>query len=79
MPPSRVELAEIIECVKECPSESELDEKLAGLVSKGSEGVRVNRKVVQMGMSDMALDKLEEIKADLGAGQRQDLFLCRRN
>ena len=26
-----------------------------------------------MGMSDMALDKLEEIKADLGAGQRQDL------
>ena len=39
---------------------------------KGSEGARES-KVVQMGMSDMALDKLEEIKADLGAGQRQDL------
>jgi hypothetical protein len=32
-----------------------------------------NRKVVQMGMSDMALEKLEEIKADLGASNRSDL------
>ena len=29
-----VEPAEIIECVKECPSESELDEKLAGLFQR---------------------------------------------
>ena len=68
-----VEPAEIIECVKECPSESELDEKLAGLFPKDLKVYAWNRKVVQMGMSDMALDKLEEIKADLGAGQRQDL------
>ena len=32
-----------------------------------------NRKVVQMGMSDMALEKLEEIKSDLGAEGRSDL------
>ena len=32
-----------------------------------------NRKVVQMGMSDMALEKLEEIKSDLGAKDRTDL------
>jgi hypothetical protein len=68
-----VEPAEIIECVKECSSESELDEKLAGLFPKDLKVHEWNRKVVQMGMSDMALDKLEEIKADLGAGQRQDL------
>ena len=68
-----VEPAEIIECVKECPSESQLDEKLAGLFPKDLKVHAWNRKVVQMGMSDMALDKLEEIKADLGAGQRQDL------
>lgn len=68
-----VEPAEIIECVKECPSESQLDEKLSGLFPKDLKVHAWNRKVVQMGMSDMALDKLEEIKADLGAGQRQDL------
>ena len=28
-----------------------------------------NRKVVQMGMSDMALEKLEEVKDDLGASR----------
>ena len=33
-----------------------------------------NRKVVQMGMSDMAREKLEEVKADLGAGERKDLL-----
>ena len=47
--------------------------KLAGLFPKDLKVHAWNRKVVQMGMSDMALDKLEEIKADLGAGQRQDL------
>jgi hypothetical protein len=64
---------EIIECVKECSSESELNEKLAGLLPKDLNAHVWNRKVVQMGMSDMALDKLEEIKADLGADAREDL------
>ena len=64
---------EIIECVKESPSESELDEKLLGLFPKDLKVHVWNRKVVQMGLSDMALDKLEEIKADLGAGDREDL------
>ena len=27
-----------------------------------------------MGMSDMAREKLEEVKADLGAGERKDLL-----
>ena len=63
----------IIECVKDCSSESELNEKLAGLLPKDLNAHVWNRKVVQMGMSDMALEKLEEIKADLGASARQDL------
>ena len=32
-----------------------------------------NRRVVQIGMSDMALEKLNEIKKDLGASDRDDL------
>ena len=51
----------------------ELDEKLLGLFPKDLKVHVWNRKVVQMGLSDMALDKLEEIKADLGAGDREDL------
>ena len=48
--------------------------KTCRLVSKDLKVHAWNRKVVQMGMSDMALEKLEEIKADLGAGQRKDLL-----
>ena len=32
-----------------------------------------NRKVVQMGMSDMAFQKVEEVKSALGAEKRSDL------
>jgi hypothetical protein len=32
-----------------------------------------NRRVVQIGMSDMALEKLKEIKEGLDAGDREDL------
>jgi len=33
-----------------------------------------NRKLVQMGMRDMAKDKLQEVKADMGADERDDLL-----
>ena len=65
--------ADIIECVKECATKTQLDEKLLRLFPKDLNVHIWNRKVVQMGMSDMALDKLEEIKTDLGAGGREDL------
>lgn len=63
----------IVDCVKESSTKTQFDEKLLGLFPKDLKVHIWNRKVVQMGMSDMALDKLEEIKVDLGAGARDDL------
>lgn len=63
----------VIDCVKDSSSESELNDRLMNLFPDDLEAHVWNRKVVQMGMSDMALEKLEEIKTDLGANTRQDL------
>jgi hypothetical protein len=63
----------VIDCVKESSSESELDDRLMNLFPEDLKAHVWNRKVVQMGMSDMAVEKLEEIKADLGANTRRDL------
>ena len=63
----------VIDCVRESSSESELNDRLMALFPEDLKAHVWNRKVVQMGMSDMAFEKLEEIKADLGANTRQDL------
>jgi hypothetical protein len=63
----------VIDCVKDSSSKSELNDRLMNLFPDDLEAHVWNRKVVQMGMSDMALEKLEEIKTDLGANTRQDL------
>ena len=59
--------------MKDSSTESELNDRLMNLFPEDLEAHVWNRKVVQMGMSDMALEKLEEIKRDLGANTRQDL------
>ena len=63
----------VIECVKSSCSEEDLNAKLKEIFPENLNAHVWNRKVVQMGMSDMALEKLEEIKADLGASNRSDL------
>tara|TARA_Y200000002_G_scaffold372610_1_gene370621 strand:- start:1377 stop:1838 length:462 start_codon:yes stop_codon:yes gene_type:complete len=63
----------IIECVKNANSEEDLNAKLKEIFPDNLNAHVWNRKVVQMGMSDMALEKLEEIKTDLGASGRTDL------
>jgi len=68
-----IEPTEVIECVKHSSSDEELDEKVNAILPDDVNAPVWNRKVVQMGMSDMALDKLEEIKDDLGASSRSDL------
>lgn len=68
-----VEPSDIIECVRISNSEEELNSKLKELFPAELNCHVWNRKVVQMGMSDMALEKLEEIKSDLGAKNRPDL------
>ena len=68
-----IEPQAVIDCVKDSSSESELNDTLMNLLPDDLEAHVWNRKVVQMGMSDMAMEKLEEIKTDLGANSRQDL------
>ena len=68
-----VEPEDIIECVRSTSTDKELSEKLGELLPENLSAHVWNRKVVQMGMSDMALEKLEEVKSDLGAENRVDL------
>ena len=68
-----VEPEDIIECVRSTSTDKELNEKLGELLPENLSAHVWNRKVVQMGMSDIALEKLEEIKSDLGAENRVDL------
>lgn len=68
-----VDPQEVVDCVKKSSSEAELNDGLKSLFPENLKAYVWNRKVVQMGMSDMALEKLEEIKADLGASARSDL------
>ena len=59
--------------MRESSTEFELNDRLMNLFPEDLKAHVWNRKVVQMGMSDMALEKLEEVKADLGANARKDL------
>jgi hypothetical protein len=59
--------------VKNADSDADLDIKLKNIFPENLDAHIWNRKVVQMGMSDMALEKLEEIKKDLDAQNRLDL------
>jgi hypothetical protein len=68
-----LEPEDIIECVRSTSTDKELNDKLGELLPENLSAHVWNRKVVQMGMSDMALEKLEEIKSDLGAENRVDL------
>ena len=68
-----VEPKQIIECVKAANTDDELNANLAKLFPQDLRVHEWNRRVVQIGMSDMALEKLQEIKAGLGAANRDDL------
>ena len=61
-----VDPQQVIDCVRRSKTEEELDQNLLNVN-------QWNRRVVQIGMSDMALEKLNEIKKDLGASDRDDL------
>jgi hypothetical protein len=68
-----VEPEDVIECVKKSNSWESLNHSLAQLFPLDLKAHEWNRRVVQIGMSDMALEKLKEIKEGLGAGDREDL------
>jgi len=68
-----VEPEQVIECVKKSKSEEELHQQLSKIFPKDLKAYQWNRRVAQIGMSDMALEKLSEIKKGLGASNRDDL------
>jgi DNA-binding Xre family transcriptional regulator len=69
----KVEPKDVIDCVKSSHSEENLNKSLMELFPKDLRTHEWNRRVVQIGMSDMALEKLKEIKEGLDAGDREDL------
>ncbi|MCH8474711.1 MAG: DUF5069 domain-containing protein [Opitutales bacterium] len=64
---------EVITIVRESKSQKEIDEKLEELFPEDLKVHVWNRKVVQMGMSEMGRERLEEVKATMGAAERKDL------
>ena len=69
-----VESNQIIECVKSSNSQEELEDKLREIFPSDLKTHIWNRKVVQMGMTDMAKDKLIEVRRNLGGEARHDLI-----
>ena len=68
-----VEPADVIECVKDTTDDAEIDQNLNKIFPKELNPHIWNRKVVQMGMSDLAREKLKEVKRNLAAENREDL------
>ena len=69
-----VETEEVIVAVRENSDYENLDAKLAELFPDDLEAHVWNRKLVQMGMAEMAREKLEEVKEQMGAAERKDLL-----
>ena len=69
-----VDANDIIECVKYSKSDHEINIKLDSLFTGDLKASTWNRKVVQMGMSDLAREKLNEVKNNLNAKDRDDLL-----
>lgn len=64
---------EVIEIVRTSDSEEEVDRRLMELFPEELNVHVWNRKVAQMGMSEMGREKLQEVKAQMGVAEREDL------
>jgi len=65
---------EIVEIVRTSTSEEERDRRLMALFPDDLQVHVWNRKLVQMGMSEMGRERLEEVKASMGLADRADLL-----
>ena len=69
-----IEPQEVIDIVRDGINEKDICDRLEALLPHELQVHKWNRKVVQMGMSSMAKEKLEEVKVDMGAADRDDLI-----
>jgi hypothetical protein len=68
-----VEPAAVIEIVRTSQDPAEVDRRLMELFPADLQVNVWNRKVVQMGMSEMGREKLKEVKEQMGVADRDDL------
>ena len=69
-----VEPEEIIEIVRDSANEMEMEARLSEALPEKLNAHEWNRKLVQMGMSQMGREKLAEVKQDMGIAGRSDLI-----
>tara|TARA_A100001037_G_C15096991_1_gene611988 strand:+ start:566 stop:1021 length:456 start_codon:yes stop_codon:yes gene_type:complete len=69
-----IEPEEVIAAVRENSNDESLGGKLSELFPDDLETHAWNRKLVQMGMAELAREKLEEVKEQMGAADRKDLL-----
>ena len=69
-----VDPEEVLEIVRTSQTEDERDRRLVELFPDDLKVHAWNRKVVQMGMSEMGRERLEEVKASMGLADRSDLL-----
>jgi len=65
---------QVVEIVRTSQSPEEVDERLEAILPNDLRVAEWNRKLVQMGMSEMGREKLAEVKAAMGISHRDDLL-----
>jgi len=69
-----IEPDEVVEIVKTSANEEERDRRLAELFPEDLKVAVWNRKLAQMGMSEMGRERLQEVKEMMGIADRNDLL-----
>tara|TARA_R100000027_G_scaffold11508_2_gene8206 strand:- start:1181 stop:1666 length:486 start_codon:yes stop_codon:yes gene_type:complete len=69
-----IEPEQVVEIVESSQSDEERDQRLREIFPDDLKVHVWNRKVTQMGMSEMGRERLEEVKASMGLGDRTDLL-----
>ena len=69
-----IEPQDVIRMVRESITDDELASRMDEAFPKELKTYEWNRKLVQMGMSQMGREKLTEIKQDMGIAERNDLI-----
>lgn len=64
----------MIEIVKSSQDDAEINEKLAKILPEDLKIAHWNRKLVQMGTSEMGRESLQKSKASLGIEDRNDIL-----
>lgn len=65
---------QVVDIVRHSQSQEEIDRGLEAIFPRDLRVAEWNRKLVQMGMSEMGREKLAEVKAQMGISDRDDLL-----